>query len=72
MNPLRKGHECIRSVVTGGRWWRVGKEGLDESLEDQAERKLQRCNYGDGSGMKREGFVRHAGAGTDRTLQPTG
>lgn len=39
MTSLRKGPGYIRFVVTGGGWLLVGKEGLDESLEGQVERR---------------------------------
>lgn len=39
MNSLRKEPGCIIFVVTGGRWLLGGKEGLDESLEGQVERR---------------------------------
>lgn len=43
MNPLKKGHDHIRFVVTV---WEMVAGG--EEL--RREEKLQRCNYGDGSG----------------------
>lgn len=53
MKPLRKEHDQIRFVVKTGRWPQLEKEGPEESLEVQAEKRNYKgasSNYGDGSG----------------------